>query len=189
MRITLSRINIFSPDFGRISRLYKTAFPADERAPMLTLAAKSGRENVDFWGLYADGKWIGLAYVVSEGGVSYLFYFALSESFRGKGLGSKSLQALKKKYADKRFFLALEQLDESAENYEERLKRREFYLRNGLKPISCTIREASVIYDVMGTGDVLPEEYESLMRNFLGKRISRLVSMRQVESGGESPLP
>lgn len=188
MRITLSRMNIFKSDYGKISRLYKNAFPADERAPMWALASKSGRENVDFWGIYANGKWIGLAYVVSEGEVSYLFYFALAEQFRGKGLGSKSLQALKKRYADKRFFLALEQLDESAENYPERLRRRQFYLRNGLKPINCTIREASVVYDVMGTGDVLPGEYESLMRKFLGKRVARLVSMRQAEPAPISPL-
>ena len=187
MRITLSRINMFSPDFGKISKLYKTAFPSDERAPMMVLAAKSGREGVDFWGIYADGEWIGLAYVLTEGEVSYLFYFALSEEFRGKGLGSRSLQALKKKYAGKRLFLALEQLDESAENYSERLKRREFYLRNGLKPINCTIREASVIYDVMGTGDVLPEEYETMMRNYLGKRVGRLISMRAVPAAVVDP--
>ena len=144
---------------------------------MWVLASKSGREGVDFWGLYADGKWIGLAYVLSEGEVSYLFYFALSEEFRGKGLGSKSFQALIKHYGGYRFFLALEQLDEAAENYGERLKRRQFYLRNGLKPINCTIREASVVYDVMGTGDVQPEEYETMMRNYLGKRVGRLVSM------------
>ena len=184
MKITLSRIDLFSPDYRKISRLYKTAFPADERAPMWVLTMKSGRENVDFWGLYADGKWIGLAYVLTEGGASYLFYLAISESCRGKGFGSKALQALKMKYADKRLFLALEQLDESADNYEERLKRRQFYLKNGLKPINCTIREASVVYDVMGTDDVKPEEYETMMRNYLGKRVARLVSMQRGAPAG-----
>lgn len=182
MKITLSRINLFSPDYGKISRLYKKVFPADERAPMWVLTTKSGRENVDFWGLYANGEWFGLAYVVSDESVSYLFYFAVEESMRKKGFGSKSLQALKKKYSDRRFFIALEQLDEAAENYDERLKRRNFYLRNGLKPINCTIREATVIYDVMGTGNIEPEEYESLMRNYLGKRVSRLVSMQKTNA-------
>lgn len=180
MKITLRRINLFSSDYGKISRLYITAFPADERAPIWLLTMKSGREGVDFWGLYADGEWIGLAYVVSEGSISYLFYFAVAEDMRGKGLGSKALQALKRKYAGKRFFLALEQLDKSAENFEERLKRRRFYLKNGLKPLDRTIREASVIYDVMGTGNIEPEEYESMMKNYLG-RASRLVSMRVKE--------
>lgn len=180
MIITLKRINIFSRDYGKISRLYKTAFPADERAPMWFMALRSERENVDFWGLYADGKWVGLAYVISEGKASYLFYLALSEELRGKGLGSKAMESLKKHYAGQRLFLALEQLDESADNYAERQKRRQFYLKNGLKPLPLTIREATVIYDVMGTGSVRPEEYESMMKKYLGAA-SRLVSMNITE--------
>ena len=181
MKITLKRINLFSPDYPKISRLYKTAFPADERAPIWVLTYKADRENVDFWGLYANDQWIGLAYAISEKDLTYLFYLALAEDVRGKGLGSKALQALMKKYSDKRFYIALEQLDPSADNIGERIKRRQFYLKNGLKPINRTIREASVVYDVMSTGDVQPEEYNTMMRNYLGKRVSRLVSMNIVE--------
>ncbi|MDE6762754.1 MAG: GNAT family N-acetyltransferase [Oscillospiraceae bacterium] len=176
MIITLKKINFFSPDYRKISRLYRTAFPADERAPMWFMALKSERENVDFWGLYSNGKWVGLAYVISEGGASYLFYLALSENSRGKGLGSKAMQSLKKHYAGQRLFLALEQLDDSADNYGERQRRRQFYLKNGLKPLPLTIREATVTYDVMGTGDVNPEEYKSMMKKYLGAA-SKLVSM------------
>lgn len=181
MKITLKRINLFSPDYPKISRLYKTAFPADERAPMPVLTFKSGRENVDFWGLYANDEWIGLAYAITENDLTYLFYLALSEDVRGKGLGSKSLQALMKHYSDNRFYIALEQLDPAADNIGERIRRRQFYLKNGLKPINRTIREASVVYDVMSTGDIKPEEYNRMMRNYLGKRVGRLVEMNDVE--------
>lgn len=177
MKISLKRINFFSKDYKKISRLYRTAFPADERAPMWYMAVKAEKENADFWGIYADGKWAGLAYVISEGTASYLFYIALSEDLRGKGLGSKALQSVKRHYRGQRLFLALEQLDESAENSEERIRRRNFYLKNGLKPLPLTIREATVTYDVMGTGDIQPEEYESMMKKYLGAA-SRLVEMK-----------
>lgn len=180
MKISLKRINFFSPDYGKISRLYKTAFPADERAPMWLLAMKSEKDYVDFWGIYSDGEWVGLAYVISEGTASYLFYLALSENLRGKGLGSKALQSLKRHYGRQRLFLALEQLDESAENYGERIRRRNFYLKNGLKPLPLTIREATVTYDVMGTGEIAPEEYESMMKKYLGSA-SKIVSMNRTE--------
>ncbi|MCI9409627.1 MAG: GNAT family N-acetyltransferase [Oscillospiraceae bacterium] len=180
MIITLKRINMFSKDYRNIGRLYRTAFPADERAPMWLLAMKSGKENVDFWGIYADGKWSGLAYVISEGSASYLFYLALSENMRGRGIGSKALQSILIHYEGQRIFLALEQLDESANNFEERQKRRKFYIRNGLRPLPLTIREATVTYDVMGTGLVKPEEYESMMKKYLGAA-SRLVSMNITE--------
>ena len=176
MLITLKGINMFSKDYREISRLYRTAFPADERAPMWLLTMKSGKENIDFWGIYADGEWVGLAYVISEGSASYLFYLAMSEDRRGKGLGSRAMQSLLIHYEGQRIFLALEQLDESADNFEERQRRRKFYMRNGLKPLPLTIREATVTYDVMGTGPVKPEEYESMMKKYLGAA-SRLVSM------------
>lgn len=180
MKITLKRVNALSHDYGKISRLYRSAFPVDERAPMWFMALRSGRENVDFWGLYADEKWMGLAYVISEGSASYLFYLALSEEERGKGLGSRFMQALKKHYAGQRLFLALEQLDELSENFFERQKRRQFYLKNGLKPLPLTIREGTVVYDVMGTGEVSPDDYEQMMKKYFGAA-SRLVSMNRTE--------
>ncbi len=178
MKITLKRTDLFSADFGKIRKLYNTAFPADERAPMWLLAVKAYKKSVDFWSLYRDGKWFGMAYVLNEDDLSYLFYFAVSESERGKGLGSAALKSLKKKYEGRRLFLALEQLDENADNYPERLKRRNFYLKNGLKPINRTIRECKVVYNVMGVGgDVLPLEYEKMMRNYLGFLLCGMVSM------------
>ena len=177
MIISLRKINFFSKDYKKISRLYRTAFPADERAPMWYMAMKAENENVDFWGIYADNEWTGLAYIINEGTASYLFYLALSEELRVRGLGSKAMKVLKSFYSNQRLFLALEQLDETAENSEERIRRRNFYLKNGLKPLPLTIREATVTYDVMGTGEVRPEDYEKMMRKYLGAA-SRLVEMK-----------
>ncbi len=178
MKITLKRTDILSRDFRKICRLYNTAFPADERAPMWLLAVKAYKKDVDFWSLYHDENWFGMAYVLNKGDLSYLFYFAVSESERGKGLGTAALQSLKKHYKDRRLFLALEQLDENSDNYSERLKRRNFYLKNGLEPINCTIRECKVVYDVMGVGgDVMPSEYEKMMKNYLGFPLKGMVSM------------
>ncbi len=178
MKISLKRVNIFSEDMKRIKQLYNTAFPDDERAPLILLALRSEKSGADFWSLYADGEWFGLAYAITEDDLTYLFYLAVSEEKRGQGLGSKALQTLKMKYYGNRFFLALEKIDENAENYSERLKRRQFYINNGLEPLGSTIKEGKVRYDVMGVGgNVRPEEYVRMMRNYLGKRLSKMVSM------------
>ena len=180
MKVSLRRVNIFSEDMGKIKRLYKKAFPDDERAPLLLLALKSEKSGVDFWSLYADEKWFGFAYAITENDLTYLFYLAVSERKRGKGLGSKALQTLKMKYYGNRFFLALEQLDETAENYPERLKRRQFYINNGLEPLDTTITEGTVTYDVMGVGGkVTPEEYNDMMKNYLGKHLAKIVLMKE----------
>lgn len=178
MKISLRRVNVFRDDFGKIRKLYKNAFPADERAPMWLLTAKSRQENADFWSLFADGKWFGMAYVVSDRDMSYLFYLAVSEERRGIGLGSGALRALMKMYHGRRFFIALEPLDSSADNYPQRLARRAFYVKNGLKPLPGRIREARVYYDVMGIGgELTPGEYERMMRNYFGFPIGKMVAM------------
>ena len=183
MKISLRKVNIFSKDIGKIKALYNSAFPDDERAPFLMLALKSGRKGVDFWSVYSDGEWFGLAYAITEDDLTYLFYLAVSEEMRGKGLGSKAIRALMKKYCGNRFFLALEQLDKTAENYSERLERRRFYIKNGLEMFGQTIKEGNVTYDVMGVGGKPePFEYVRMMKNYLGFPLGRMVSMNDTES-------
>lgn len=183
MKISLRRVNIFSKDLKKIKMLYDSAFPDDERAPFLVLALKSERKGVDFWSVYSDEEWAGLAYAITENDLTYLFYLAVPEEMRGKGLGSKIIRALMKRYSGNRFFLALEQLDETAGNYPERLERRRFYTKNGLQMLGQTIKEGNVTYDVMGVGGKPePFEYVRMMRNYLGFPLGGMVSMNDVEN-------
>lgn len=114
--------------------------------------------------------------------MAYLFFFAIEPDKRGKGYGSKVLGKLKERYEGKRLFLAREQLDERSNNYGERVKRHEFYLHNGFEDLPCRIKEAWVIYDVMGTGGkVSAEEYDALISSWTGKWIRKIVDMRIIE--------
>lgn len=184
MSIILKRAARSLPEYKSIKRLYHTAFPPEERPPFALLMSRTGREDVDFWAVYRNNKWVGFAYVLSGKGISYLFYLAVAEEERGKGHGGAILRVLKKMYEGQRFFLALEELDESAPNYGERVKRRQFYLNNGLVPLGCKLREGSMIYDVMGIGgEVEPWEYKELMQSFTGKLLGKLVKMEIIPKG------
>lgn len=182
MSVTLKQVNKKTADYKKMKELYKKAFPANERAPFFVLSAKAKKPNVDFWGIYTDNKWAGLMYVVNEEELSYIFYFAVSETERGKGCGSGALQVAKEKYAGQKMFLAIEQLDKEAENYSQRVKRKQFYERNGFKDLNLKLKEASVTYDLLGIGGTVEaEKYESLMSKYLGKLLSRLITMRIIK--------
>ena len=179
MRMTLKRVKSSLPEYNKVKELYLTAFPPEERPPFSLIISKTGREDVDFWAIYADGRWIGLAYVISHGDLSYLYYLAVSESVRGRGCGSAIMRTLLRMYEGQRLFLALEQLDESAANNNERIKRRQFYSKNGLIPVNCMIREGSVIYDVMGTSETLsPDECQKLMSGYFGRLLTAILPVR-----------
>lgn len=182
MGITLKRLTKRSADMKKTKQLYKNAFPADERAPFFLLMSKVRKDGVDFWGIYNGSEWVGLMYVVSDKDIAYVFHFAIDDKVRGKGFGSGALEAAKAIYKDKNLFLAIEELDPKADNYAERVKRKSFYQRCGFEPLGYKLREATVMYDLLGTGgSVRPEQYKKLMNAYMGKLLSKLIVMEIIE--------
>ncbi len=166
-------------EYKRIKKLYKEAFPPDERAPFFLLKKRAARKKGDSWNVYDGSKWIGWAYMVTYKDLAYLNYLAIDNSQRGKGYGVYVIEELRKMYAGKKFFLALEQLNKNAENYEQRVKRHAFYERCGLTDLPYKIKEGTVVYSIMGTGETVePEEYREMMDDFLGGFFTRLIDTR-----------
>lgn len=177
--MNLKEITKQSADYINVKKLYNRAFPLEEKAPFHMMMKKAKKENVDFWGLYDEEKWVGLAYVIRYEDLAYLFYLAIDDSQRGRGYGTKVMKLLQEKYMNFRLFLALETLDKNADNYEERVKRHSFYKKAGLTELPYHLREASVVYDIMGTnGKIEPEEYGNLISDYIGKFLSKLFRMR-----------
>ncbi|MBR6186374.1 MAG: GNAT family N-acetyltransferase [Clostridia bacterium] len=165
----------------RIRRLYKEAFPREERAPYFFLKWRAKQDRADFFSLNAAGEWVGMAYVLRKGDLAYLFYLAIDRQKRGQGFGTQAIEALKKRYQGARFFLALEMLDQGADNYAQRVRRHDFYLHCGLVDLPYRIKEANVVFDIMGTGGkVEPEEYKALVDEWMGFR-RRLIDMRIIK--------
>lgn len=183
MKITLKKAGKNLADYDNIKRLYKTAFPVSERAPFFLLAVKRAEDCVDFYGVYADGEWAGMVYAVKYEDLVYIFYLAVSDTQRGKGVGSGVLSAFKKKYKGRRIFLALEELDNNAQNLPQRLERRKFYEKNGFKAVSRKIREEQMWYDVMCFGGEIKDgEYEALMKNYFGKFLFKFICTYSIKT-------
>lgn len=182
MKINFKRLRSGSPEFSKVKQLYNKAFPAEERAPFLMLVLNSRKKSVDFWSVSCNGQWAGLLYVVNYRDLSYLFYLAVDEKLRGNGIGSAVLKSAQNLYSGRRLFLAIEQLDENAENYDERLRRKNFYIRNGFSELGHKLREGRVIYEILGIGgEVTAAEYKALITGFAGSIITKLFTMEFVD--------
>lgn len=169
-------------DYGQIKPLYRQAFPKEERAPFFLIKKKTLQGKSELLVAEDNGEFVGFAYMVCHEDLAYIFYLAIDENKRGKGYGSKILQELKTYYSGKRIFLAREQLDSSAPNYEQRLKRHEFYLKNGFEDLPYKLKEASVVYDIMGIGGtVTAAEYDALISGWAGTLMRKLIDMRIIE--------
>lgn len=165
-------------DISQVKRLYLSAFPKEERPPFFLLRRGLKRQGGELLVAKENGKLLGFAYLVGTQSLGYLFFFAMEENCRGLGYGSEVLRLLKQRYCGKRLFLAREMLDETADNYTQRLRRHSFYLRNGFSDLTCQIQEGPVCFDVMGIGgEVSPQEYAELMDAWGGKWLRKCIPM------------
>ena len=126
-------------------------------------------------------EWVGLLYTVNYDDLSYVFYFAVDDKQRGKGCGTAILKAAQAKYNGRRLFLAIEEVEEKYDNYDERVKRQRFYENAGFVHTGQKMQEATVIYDLMSVGGRIGnKEYRRLMRSFGGIRMY-LITLRIFE--------
>lgn len=158
-------------DFKRAGKLYKEAFPIDERMPYFMIKHFAKGDKCDFFKL-DDNGFAGLMFVVYYEDIVYIFFLAVEPEFRGKGYGTKALDEAKKLFAGKRLILNMEEVDEKYDNYTQRVKRQHFYEGNGFSKSSYKTSEKDVVYEMMQYGGYVTfEEYSRLITSLFGKRI------------------
>ncbi|RUT40321.1 GNAT family N-acetyltransferase [Paenibacillus anaericanus] len=169
MNLRVREINKNFDEFYKVEDLYKTAFPSNERIPLWFLMRKSKKEFIDYIAFYDNDLFVGFAYLITNNNLTFVLYLAISPEIRSIGYGTAILSKISEKYADNRIILNIEADNEVASNYEERLKRKKFYLRNGYRSTGLNIFEYGQIYEVLVYGnDVSPKEYQDLFKKFIG---------------------
>ena len=166
-------VNYNKDNISKIKKLYRSAFPCVERKSFGFIIRQCEKGEADMLAIETnDGKFVGLAITVMYKDLAMLDYFAIHPKVRGKGIGSRALQMLKARYADKRFFLEIEAVERSG-NYEQRKRRREFYLKSGMIPCGFTAYTFFTNMEILTAGKpVTFDEYRALYRSHLGKRIA-----------------
>ena len=120
-----------SEDRCRFEQINEEAFPVWERMSFDEIFGFVSDTNTDVLGLY-DGKTpIGFTALLKNEECGYLYYLAIDHSMRSKGYGSAALRRIREVYPNLQLTLDFEVIDENAENYAQRVRRKSFYLRNG----------------------------------------------------------
>ena len=149
----------------RMYRLYQSAFPANEKKPFSMIRSMQKKGRSDVWYCEDDGKFAGLVITINGPEQILLDYLAVAKNRRGQGIGSKILQKMREQYAGKGVFLEIEIVDEKAENYEERKRRKQFYLANGMTPMNVFVELFGVNMELLGFDCYLSfEEYHDFYR-------------------------
>lgn len=151
-------------------RLYRSAFPKAERRPFSSILSMSQSGQVDVWYFEEDDHFAGLATTINgDNSLVLLDYFAVSPGHRDQGWGSKMLKMLLTQYHGQHLFGEIEAQDPTADNAQDRIRRKKFYLRLGLQELGIHIRFFGVEMELLSNGYPLTyPEYENFYRKALG---------------------
>ncbi len=94
---------------------------------------------------------VGFAYIVHFKGECYVFYLAAEKSIRGGGYGSRILEWIKENNRGMSIILDMEAPVEGATNASERIKRIEFYRKNGILNTGYTLMDNGIKYMVLSS--------------------------------------
>ena len=161
-------VNKSIKDLKEIRRLYDVSFPDDERIPFQRLLNSMDKERI-LDAYYEDEQLIGLSFVFLSNDLVYLSYICVEEDVRDRGYGAMILQSIQSEYSDYRIVLDIEEVSEHFDNYEERRKRRDFYIRNGFTSANVYYHIYNVDYELLQyNGTVTKEDWHALIRKHWG---------------------
>mgnify|MGYP003515823277 CR=1 FL=1 len=160
-----------------IKNLYLLSFPKIERKPFNLILEKCNDGSMEINIIQNDyGDFLGFAIMIIHNDIVLLDYFAIAPEHRGQKIGSSALKMLFVKYKDKRFILEIENTDIECDNMEERVRRKAFYIRNGMKVMPYKINLIGVEMEVLTHKcEVSYEEYYSIYKNTFSDEICRKI--------------
>ena len=161
--------------WAEIREIYLEAFPKRERKPYFVLR-RSVRKKKAIVMTAVDGEqMLGFAVLIPYKDMVMVDYLAVSSKIRSKGTGSYMIKNICSRFSDKKVVLLIERVDEEAENKEQRIARRRFYLKNGFAPANIFITGASGEMEIMNCGGMVSEEdYMGIQEYALGRLLFRL---------------
>lgn len=134
--------------YKRIEDLAKEAFPPAEYLAPAEMVEMAKRSDFDFWALYDEKRFVGFTAIERYQNMAYLFFLAIDSACRDCGYGTRAIETIQALYPGAQQVVDMEMLDDKAENHVQRVKRREFYMRNGYKPTGHFLSCFGVDYEI-----------------------------------------
>ena len=151
----------------KVKELYRDSFPKEERMSFLFMLLMSKMKNTDFLSFYDNDVLCGLVYMATVDAITFIMFLAVDKSVRSKGYGSAILEKIQLLYPENKIIVSIEQCDEEAKNREERLKRKNFYLKNDYRETGYFIELEKVEQEVLiKNGEFDKEEFTIFFKKY-----------------------
>lgn len=150
-----------SKDINKIKKIFKYSFPKEERMPFFMMLLLTKMQSMEFISFYDGETLCGFVYMVSNQNVTFIIYLAVDEELRSKGYGSCIISKVQKMYPNNKIVLYIDEYDIQALDKEQRIKRKNFYLRNNFKESGYLVQSTPKVCQevLVKNGDFVESEF------------------------------
>lgn len=128
MSLEVKKVKLSNKD---VKKIYVDSFPKEERMPFPMMVLLTKITHTDFLAFYDKGTLCGFIYSANIKNITFIMFFAVDKRIRSKGYGSKILEEMQRLYPDSKIVISIERCDVDAKNINDRIRRKNFYLKNG----------------------------------------------------------
>lgn len=151
MRDPVKTNRVTPNELDKIDQLMIEAFPEAERSLAIELFQMTDKDEcVDFSAHYVADEFCGFSFVINKFGFTFIYYIAVAEKWRGRGIGTEILEQIRNRPSGI-FILNVESLETECDNYAQRKRRLDFYMRFGIGLTGFRLVHDGVEYDILAS--------------------------------------
>ncbi|MFR8104080.1 MAG: GNAT family N-acetyltransferase [Clostridia bacterium] len=128
MSLEVKKVKLSNKD---VKRVYVDSFSKEERMPFSIMIFLTKITHTDFLAFYDKNTLCGFVYSATIKNITFIMFFAVDKNIRSKGYGSKILEEMQRLYPKNKIVISIERCDVEATNINDRIRRKNFYLKNG----------------------------------------------------------
>ncbi|MFR2534356.1 MAG: GNAT family N-acetyltransferase [Clostridia bacterium] len=132
-----------------VKKIYVDSFPKEERMPFLMMLLLTKITQTDFLAFYDQKVLCGFVYAATIENIAFIMFLAVDQCIRSKGYGSKILEEMQKIYSNNKIIISIERCDVEARNLNDRIRRKNFYLKNGYIDTGYLIELSKIEQEVL----------------------------------------
>ena len=171
---TLKLSKITSEDIKIYQALYESSFPDNEKKPFDFMIQKQKEHKMELLKIMKDHEFIGLMITALSNPI-LLDYFAIVPKYQSCGYGSQALKLLKQ-YYQKDFFGEIESTLHDDDI--DKLKRKQFYIKNGMIAMPFQIELFQVNMEILTSGCYISyDQYRSLLVENFGEYVLKHIHL------------
>ena len=134
------------------------------------------QEDTELYCLVNKEAVLGFIYLIFYENMIFILYLAVNTDNRSKGYGSHILKWCLNKYIDKNIYLNIEEVKKNVKDYEVRLKRLNFYLKNNFFITSYISKEEKESFNILSNNKEIDIEQYKELDKFVAKILDEPIS-------------